>query len=940
MISTARHCSHREEEREMGLRLRAQGFFTLAGPALLIALISLSVPVWAQVGSGSLEAVTEDQEGGLLPGVSLQVMNEDSGLRRVGLTGGQGSAVFLALPPGSYTLTANLDSFAPVVKEGLTILVGQEVRLRITMEVQLSDTITVSARPPQVDIYKTDSSVNIVPEQIENLPVSDRDFQKLAFIAPGVVREQVEQAYERATPVLGGSGGTRNTAVFIDGVDLTDPGGGSARVRFSQESIREFRVIMGRFDSEIGGSTAGALSIVTKTGGNQTHGSAFGFYRADSLRAKGEFAQDKLDYQRYQVGFTVGGAFIPDKLHYFVSVERIDEEDIYPFRPGGAFVDLAEDVENPFDQNLALVNINHQLNQGLAGVFKLAFERYREDNFQLGAKTHRSALFAFHRDNWNLTLGLTWVFGDGNSLDEVRLQHGERDYQHIINSHEVGEWFSSGQTMEQGASFYGDFIVNGCYWELRNTFHRHLAGASSTHDLKFGFSFFHLKEYADLKLFQDGLFVYATDDRSLPLVYKFGVGSGATALETDIIGIFFQDDWRPAANFTLSLGLRYDYDSKGNNPDFSHPLVGSRSPDSDNIQPRIGFSWDIGGNGKSILRGGGGIFTGRYRAQAAQYELQQNGDTGRIIYTNSNGAAFGLPPETWLDPDDPENTGMRRPPDITLMEDSLETPEAWQLNAGYTHRLGATGLYLEAEAVYLKGDNEIISEDVNFGGNDNPVRLNPDYNQITVFTNSGSSEYKAFVLSLNGVLDGGHMITGSVTLGDKKNIADDFERIYPSDSTDVEGEWGSSRSDNRLRITFSGVFKLPWDLTLASIFEYSSGPPWNRTYGYDYNGDGQYFDRPPGVSRYAEDGPSFQQLSLRLTKTFHFSHTGQIDLIVEGFNLFNHTNYEVTSVDDGEYIIGPTLANPDDPYVENPTFGQYRATYPPREIQIGVRYRF
>src|SRR6185369_7556195 len=202
------------------------------------------------------------------------------------------------------------------------------------MQAASSESITVSADVPVVDVHKTDSSTNILPEQIEQLPVPDRDFQRLAFIAPGVERER---------------GGFR----LVDGVDFTDQVNGLSRARFSQDAVREFRVITNRFDTEVGGSAGGALSIVTKSGTNDLHGTVFGFFRDASLRSKGALDLKKNDdYSRHQIGFTLGGPINKDKLFYFTSVEQINEDNIVLFRPGGVYAGQAADVSHPFDQTL------------------------------------------------------------------------------------------------------------------------------------------------------------------------------------------------------------------------------------------------------------------------------------------------------------------------------------------------------------------------------------------------------------------------------------------------------------------------------------------------------------------------------------------------------------------------------------------------------------
>ncbi len=94
------------------------------------------------------------------------------------------------------------------------------------------------------------------------------------------------------------------------------------------------------------------------------------------------------------------------------------------------------------------------------------------------------------------------------------------------------------------------------------------------------------------------------------------------------------------------------------------------------------------------------------------------------------------------------------------------------------------------------------------------------------------------------------------------------------------------------------------------MWEYGSGQPWNRRLGYDLNGDGRNSDRAPGVERNSEDGPRFTQLNLRLTKAFSFSASNRLDVIVEAFNLFDTTNYDVNSINSAEFLAAPTATNP------------------------------
>jgi hypothetical protein len=914
----------------------------------LAAMLAVALPAAAQVSTGTIEVDTVDDQALAIPGVTVQVVNQDTGMQRIAVTNDAGVAIFKALPAGSYLVQADLEGFAPV-EQPVVLRVGQTQRLTVNMRVQVSETITVTSERPMVDVYKSDTSTNIVPEQIQELPVADRDFQNLAFIAPGVQRERGGFRFIGNSALVGSSGNSSETAIIVDGVDFTDQALGLARARFSQDAIAEFRVINNRFDTEIGSSAGGALSVITKSGGNDVHGSFFGFYRGDSLRESGELEEGTQDFTRYQLGFTLGGPIVRDKTHYFLSFEYIDEDNIALFRPQGAYADLAGDVPRPLSNILGLASLNHLIGVDQSLQLRAVYEKYELENFRVGGVADESSGMQFNRDNWNFVVGHNWIAAD-NKVNEARFQFGQKYFEEPANSNLVSEYYSLGNTLITGANIIGDQDMTGDYLSLSDTFSWFLGSGKSTHNLKLGGSISWINESWYYPVFPQGFLLYAGDSPFTSFRYDYFVGSPDLEVDTTVYGVFAQDDWRVRPNLTLSFGVRYDYDTDGNNPDFADsPLVGPRSADSDNIQPRVGFSWDLSGTGVSVLRGGVGMFTGRYLLVPAFVEQQQNGTTG-VILSRYNGPVLcvlsGIPVELCpfpaLDPSDPENTGLLGAPNITLLQDSLEAPEALQASLGFTQRLGNTGLYLDVEGVYGEGDNEIIIRDTNWNGNDDPTRPNPFFTEINNYTNEGRSEYTALMASVNGTLRGGHLIAFNVTYGDKKNIADDFSPYlnnYPSDPADIEAEWGRGRSDERWRAVLSAVFRLPLNFTIAPVYAYGSGQPWNRRLGYNFNGDAKFGDRAEGVPRNSEDGPSFSQFNLRVTWTLPLGGGG-IDFIAEAFNLFNTTNYDVNSIDSSEYLSGPTLLAPTLPYVDNPNFGNYSATLSPREIQLGLRYRF
>jgi len=907
-------------------------------------------PAAAQVADGVIEVMAQDESKAVLPGVTVTVFRPDTGFTQTNVTDSSGVARFIALPPGTYTVKVELQGFATINQEGVTILVGQTAKLAMTMKVgMVAETVNVVGESPMVDIYKTDSSTNIVPQQIEALPVPNRDFQALAYLAPGVQRERGGNRFIGNQPVIGAAGNASQSTIMIDGVDFTDPVLGMARARFSQEAISEFRVIANRFDTEIGGSAGGALSIVTKSGTNNLHGSAFGFFRDASLRAKGELDLKKVDYSRQQFGGTIGGPITKDKVHFFGSFEQVSENNYVLFRPGGAYASQAADIKVPFDQSLFYAGFDTRLRDDQNLRLKFVYERYRQDNFRVGGVVAESAGMRLDRDNYNFSGTHAWTLGSG-TLNQLAVQVGRRKFDEPNNSSAIGEYFSSGTTLQIGANIVGDQYDTGDVVEIRDTFYTRVGSGKWAQDLKFGGAWQYVKDAWNFPVYPKGLLIYVTDDRTVPLAYAGGTGSGESTLTTNIVSGFIQDDIRPSPRLTISLGLRYDLDTGGNNPDYTDPLMASaRGRDVNNFQPRAGFSWDVMGDGRHVVRGGVGMFTGRYLLVPAHIETQQNGYTGRIIQQRVSLPALGLP----LDPNNPSTTGFPLTRDSGRIDDSFVNPYSTQATAGYSFRLGNSGLVADFEGIYVKGDDEIIIRDKNWSGNGATgcnvaaaaCRPNKSFNQINVYTNEGRSEYKAFVSSLTGTLQGGHLVTASFAIADKKNINDDFSPAltdYPSDPADIEAEWGRARADERYRFTSSAVIRLPARFTLSPIFEYGSGQPWNLRYGYDYNTDGKSSDRKPGVAKFSEDGPNFMTFNLRLTYGLPLGQTARADLIAEFFNLFNRVNYDVNSltVNGAEFLRGPTLQNPSIVAVPNPNFKKYTATLPPFEAQLGVRVVF
>src|SRR5258708_5606730 len=244
------------------------------------------------------------------------------------------------MPRGVYNLKVEKPAFPAARRKGITITVGQAAVMDIKLAVSGStEMVQVQTEAPAIETERTQQSNTINEQWVRNLPINRRDYLSFSLLAPGIADSKamadsnsfrVKQTPDSGLSFYGSNG--RGNNISVDGGESNDAGGG-VRPTVSQEAVQEFQINRTDYSAEHGGARGGAIDIVTKSGGNATHGDVFGFFRQQSMDATDPFAvvlssnntltRVKPDAQRQQFGATLGGPISKDRTFYFLSYEQL-----------------------------------------------------------------------------------------------------------------------------------------------------------------------------------------------------------------------------------------------------------------------------------------------------------------------------------------------------------------------------------------------------------------------------------------------------------------------------------------------------------------------------------------------------------------------------------------------------------------------------------------
>ncbi|MEA2558602.1 MAG: hypothetical protein QOH06_106 [Acidobacteriota bacterium] len=849
--------------------------FAAALAFVLCSLLPLAPPAAAQsqVAGGQIEGTVRDESGGVLPGATVTVLNQETGVSRTTQTDEAGRFRAPLLQVGTYEVTATLDGFATTRQPGLELTIGQTLSVDITLPIAAqAETIVVTAEAPVIETERTHQASTVGERAVANLPVNGRNFIDFVLTTPGVTRD-----VRLGDISFAGQRGTLNSLI-IDGADnnntffgqaLGRTGSGRAPYQFSQDAVQEFQVNRNAYSAEYGRAGGAVINVVTKSGTNQIHGSLFDFYRDESLN-ENSFVnktavpqRPKSIYHFDQFGGSLGGPIRRDKAFFFLSYDGQRNEvpnDInldqnlagltLPNDPDTLaglqkLRDRAQSWQRGQNQDVFLGKIDWNLGEEHRVTMRYNHQDFTGQNFESGGATNAEE----HTGNSlvttdTLNASLASIFG-ADLYNELRGQYAKDEEPGEANSDLPEATVRQGgrTILTVGRNFFSPRETTIERQQLADT----LTYVRGAHTFKAGADF--LRD--EIKNFFPGNFSGAYTFNSIAS-YNKGIPNGSgeryvqafpgpgtsgalTNPDSDEIAFFLQDEWDLRDNVTLTLGLRYD------RQDFAQPEV--RNPDSqlaaagidtsflniddDNYAPRLGLAWSP--SDRMVVRAGYGLFYGRTPAIMVGTAHSNNGINVQTVTFTGN----QVPTYPNVFPTLP--TGVALPkPTIFVFDRGYENPEVHQASLGLDYALTDD---LALSVGYLRVDGRKLqrSTDINLlapvatqipvqGGGTVTVQQFPtarpfiNFDRIIQFESTAESEYNGFTLELRKRSRGRFQGSLAYTLGKVEDTVPDATAVvpnsaddakFPSNPFDFEDDRAPGNNDQRHRLVLSGL----WDLS-------------------------------------------------------------------------------------------------------------------------------
>ena len=962
---------------------------------IAIALAILLPSTLSAQQNATMQGAVVDEQKAVMPGVTVTAIEKATGRQLVAVTSVEGRYRFENVPPGQYTLQVELSGFATSEVTGIELLVGTNATVPpITLKLAgVEETVVVSSQVPLVDVTSSQVTGNIDRRQMEELPLQGRNWQELSLMVKGITANSATN-----TPGVSDDRFQLN----LDGQQITQrvAGSGFGQPKVSREAIAEFQIVTNLFDITQGRSTGVQVQAISRSGTNDLRASMFGFFRSDALNAKDPVADKVLPFENQQVGGTLGGPIIVGKAHYFASYE-------YERQPADVYLAPTRLPHQTFQFETKDVNKNYlgRVDIQMSPTDSLTFrgQRWSFDNpFQISSGTAHPSTAEQLRQRTNNFVG-TWTRAVNSNL-MMQIQGGYNGFSWFndaIPSNDVPFYqtpFFVPQFNFPGLTIGGQANYPNYTWQDTYSARGDVTMHRGSHDVKVGAEFLRVRDTKNWSLNRRGTYVFNTRPSDAELERRFPADAWDDPSRWDISGlepylqrfdvnfhpdylvdtprptlaIWVGDNWRVTSNLSVNLGVRYDADWGATNPPWVEDRVitisnglesgdfGFKSGirDLNNIAPRAGFAYNVGGGGDLVIRGGSGIY---YNTPVSNVTYSHQYFANAIAATlTPDGPGFMENPTRGVTGEDYLSGAVPAPPQAPrVIADDYIMPFSWQSSLGFQKQLGAV-MGFDVDMTYQRERNLVRGRDPNLfydpvtGYNLDPARAgrpNPSYGQVQWMESKGRAETLllsgSFTRRFRDNFQGA--ITYTRTL--KQNDNTTGFGIQANNQFDLEDEYSRSGDFQRDTVRANGIMNLPWAFSVSGSYLYGSGTYRNATLnGRPYGKPGtnrlnlgapitipadvlDRWDGPAVIAtgsvwpRNALKGLPLHKVDLRVSKIIRMGGDLRATLLAEVFNVFNWKNY-------GNY----------NTQLDSPTFGQPTAAsgnaYTPRSGQLGFRFEF
>src|SRR4051812_23705328 len=633
--------------------------------AALFALLPGVAFAQSQAVNGTIEGTVKDASGGLLPGVTVTVLNTDTGAQRVLVSDANGLYRAPLLPLGSYQVTAELAGFKKLQQTGIPITAGASAVVNLTMEVGgLSEVVSVQADAAVVDLGKIDVGRNLNEREIHNLPLVSRNPYNFALLQPGVTGFENS---EFGVPRFSANGSLLRINYQMDGNTNTQKDRAGLRLMpMSEVAIGEVKVTTSGYAPEFGHPMGLVYNAITPSGTNKLRGdisyrfrrtpfSAYPFFSTITPRSSENKPQDVVN----TVTASAGGPIVQNKVHYYAGFERTyrDLTGTFNLTP-----ELVAAVGQPAQPNTVpgyqsvrffLGKIDYQLAQGHRLTVRTnIFSNNNPYNGGAGGTTTLERGFDF-ADRMNSTAAQMVSNWGSNRLNELRAQYAQRHQTrtghegtpdgisvNITNAISFGHPTSDGENFVQGITQVLDnfTVIHG------------------RHSFKQGIDFQYVADTRGVPLTATYTFpTVAAYNAAKAGTNPFGyttfaqiIGDPNFKMASRLFSAFWQDDWRLAENLKLLYGIRYDaYFYPAANPNAPFSYSQNYKDDINNFGPRLGVAWTLGEKKDQVIRASSGVMYDQPLLAVYENSIQQNGLPARTTYSvNASGAGAPAFPNT------------------------------------------------------------------------------------------------------------------------------------------------------------------------------------------------------------------------------------------------------------------------------------------------------